>query len=178
MRLFSEFGSLRGGLKWWYIECITKLASDGMIGWTSMMNCKNDDSSLLSTVLLYQWLEPLSSDLDRLTLVMKALWSFTTSETNPVTQRHISEHLTLQQHRCENLKSLDWKKWAQKSTKLLSRPSVKGKVKAVCGSYSTDALRHIVLLPEWVPSFISRGAEHTKQRERPLLAKEGTIPGI
>ena len=46
---------------------------------------------------------------------------------------------------------------------------------AVCGSYSTAALRHIVLLPEWVPSFISRGAAHTKRRERPLLAKEGTI---
>ena len=54
----------------------------------------------------------------------------------------------------------------------------KVKVKAVCGSYSTAALRHIVLLPEWVPSFISRGAAHTKRRERPLLAKEGTIPGI
>ena len=27
-------------------------------------------------------------------------------------------------------------------------------------------------------SFISRGAAHTKRRERPLLAKEGTIPGI
>jgi hypothetical protein len=39
-------------------------------------------------------------------------------------------------------------------------------------------LRHIVLLPERVPSFISRGAAHTKWRERPLLAKEGTIPGI
>jgi hypothetical protein len=39
-------------------------------------------------------------------------------------------------------------------------------------------LRHIVLLPERVPSFISRGAAHTKRRERPLLAKEGTIPGI
>ena len=45
-------------------------------------------------------------------------------------------------------------------------------------SYTTAALRHIVLLPEWVPSFISRGAAHTKRRERPLLAKEGTIPGI
>ena len=56
---------------------------------------------------------------------------------------------------------------------------VKGKkVKAVGGSYSTAALRHIVLLPERVPSFISRGAAHTKLRERPLLAKEGTIPGI
>jgi hypothetical protein len=55
----------------------------------------------------------------------------------------------------------------------------KGKnVKAVCGSYSTAALWHIVLLPERVPSFISRGAVHTKRRERPLLAKEGTIPGI
>ena len=52
------------------------------------------------------------------------------------------------------------------------------KVKAVCGSYSTVALRHIVLLPEWVPSFISRGAAHTKQLEGPLLGKEGTIPGI
>ena len=55
---------------------------------------------------------------------------------------------------------------------------VKVKVKAVCESYSTDALRHIVLLLERVPSFISRGAAHTKRRERPLLAKEGTIPGI
>ena len=54
----------------------------------------------------------------------------------------------------------------------------KVKLKAVCGSYSTDALRHIVLLPEWDPSFISRGAAHTKRRERPLLAMEGTIPGI
>ena len=45
---------------------------------------------------------------------------------------------------------------------------VKVKVKAVCGSYRTDAMRHIVLLPEWVPSFISRGAAHTKRRERPL----------
>ena len=52
------------------------------------------------------------------------------------------------------------------------------KVKAVGGSYSTAALRHIVLLPELVPSFISRGTAHTKRRERPLLAKEGTIPGI
>ena len=52
------------------------------------------------------------------------------------------------------------------------------KVKAVCGSYSTAALRHIVLLPKWVPSFISRGAGHTKRRERPVLVKEGTIPGI
>ena len=52
------------------------------------------------------------------------------------------------------------------------------KVKAVCGSYSTAPLRHIVLLPEWVPSFISRGAAHTKRHERPLLAKEGTIPVI
>ena len=55
---------------------------------------------------------------------------------------------------------------------------IKVKVKAVCGSYSTDALRHIVLLPEWVPLFISRGTAHTKWHERPLLAKEGTIPGI
>ena len=55
---------------------------------------------------------------------------------------------------------------------------VKVKVKAICGSYSTAALRHIVLLPEWVPSFIPRGAAHTKQRDRPLLAKEGTILGI
>ena len=54
----------------------------------------------------------------------------------------------------------------------------KKKVKVVCGSYSTAALRHIVLLPQWVPSFISRGAAHTKPRDRPLLAKEGTIPGI
>ena len=55
---------------------------------------------------------------------------------------------------------------------------LKVKVKAVCGSYSTAALRRIVLLPEWVPSFISRGAANTKRRERPLLAKEGTIPEI
>ena len=54
----------------------------------------------------------------------------------------------------------------------------KVKVKAVCGSYSTAALRHIVLLPEWVSSFIFRSAAHTKRRDRPLLAKEGTIPGI
>ena len=52
------------------------------------------------------------------------------------------------------------------------------KLKAVCESYSTDALRHIGLLLEIVPSFISRGAAHTKRREIPLLAKEGTIPGI
>ena len=52
------------------------------------------------------------------------------------------------------------------------------KIKAVCGSYSTPALRHIVFLPKLVPSFISRGAAHTKRRERPLLAKEGTISGI
>ena len=39
-------------------------------------------------------------------------------------------------------------------------PHIKVKVKAVCGSYSTAALRHIVLLPEWVPPFISRGAAH------------------
>ena len=51
-------------------------------------------------------------------------------------------------------------------------------MKAVFGSYSTAALRRIVFLPELVPSFISRGAAHTKRRERPLLAKEGTIPGI
>ena len=54
----------------------------------------------------------------------------------------------------------------------------KVKLKAVCGSYSTAALRHIVFFLERVPSFISRGAAHTKRRERPLLAKEGTIPGI
>jgi len=45
------------------------------------------------------------------------------------------------------------------------------KVKAVCESYSTAALRHIVLLLERVPSFVSRGAAHTERRER--LAKEG-----
>ena len=56
--------------------------------------------------------------------------------------------------------------------------SIDNEVKAVYGPYSTAALRHIVLLPEWVPSFIFRGAVHTKRRERPLLAKEGTIPGI
>ena len=43
------------------------------------------------------------------------------------------------------------------------------------GLFSTAALRHIVLLPKLVPSFISRGAAHTKRRERPLLAKEGAI---
>jgi hypothetical protein len=52
------------------------------------------------------------------------------------------------------------------------------KVKAVYGSYSTAALWHIVLLPERLPSFISRGAAHTKRRDRPLLEKEGTISGI
>ena len=55
---------------------------------------------------------------------------------------------------------------------------IKVKVKAVCESYSTDALRHVVLLLERVPSFISRGAAHTKRRERPLLEKEGTILAI
>jgi hypothetical protein len=60
-----------------------------------------------------------------------------------------------------------------------SPPYAKGKnVKAVCGSYSTAALWRIVLLPERFPSFISRGAAHTKRRERPLLAKEGTMSGI
>jgi hypothetical protein len=39
-------------------------------------------------------------------------------------------------------------------------------------------LRHIVLLPERDTSFISRGAAQTKRRDRPLLAKEGTIPVI
>ena len=67
---------------------------------------------------------------------------------------------------------------ATQITSLGIRRRRKKKVKAVCGSYSTAALRHIVLLPELVPSFISRGAGHTKQLERPLLAKEGTIPGI
>jgi hypothetical protein len=52
------------------------------------------------------------------------------------------------------------------------------KVKAVCGSYSTAPLWHIVLLPERFPSLISRGDAHTKRRERPLLAKERTISGI
>ena len=42
--------------------------------------------------------------------------------------------------------------------------SKKVKVKAFCGSYSTAALRHIVLLPKWVPLSISRGAAHTKRR--------------
>jgi hypothetical protein len=55
---------------------------------------------------------------------------------------------------------------------------VKVKVKAVCGSYSTSTLWHIVLLPERIPSFISRGAAHAKRRERPLVVKEGTIHGI
>ena len=59
-----------------------------------------------------------------------------------------------------------------------SAESKKVKVKTICGSYSTAALRHIVLLPKWVPSFISRGAAHTKWRDSHLLAKEGTIPGI
>jgi hypothetical protein len=35
--------------------------------------------------------------------------------------------------------------------------------------------RRIVLLPERVSSYISRCAAHTKRRERPLLAKEGTV---
>ena len=61
---------------------------------------------------------------------------------------------------------------------IMETVALKVKVKAVCASYSTAALRHIVLIPEWVPSFISRGAAHTKRRERPLLTKEGTIPGI
>jgi hypothetical protein len=60
----------------------------------------------------------------------------------------------------------------------LQKRLLKKKVKAVCGSYSTAALWHIVLLPERVPSFVSRGAAHIKRRERPLLAKEGTISGI
>jgi hypothetical protein len=47
--------------------------------------------------------------------------------------------------------------------------STKVKVKAVCGSYSTAALWHIVLLPEGVPSFISRGAAHTKRRKELYL---------
>ena len=68
-----------------------------------------------------------------------------------------------------------WNMWSIDSNK---EYCIKVKVKVVCGSYITAALRHIVLLPEWVPSFISRGAAHTKRRERPLLAKEGTIPRI
>jgi hypothetical protein len=63
---------------------------------------------------------------------------------------------------------------------VICMPSNHGKdthTKAVCGSYRTAALWHIVLLPERVPSFISRGIAHTKRRERPLLAKEGTISG-
>jgi len=36
----------------------------------------------------------------------------------------------------------------QKAYKCLGKVKVKVKVKAVCGSYSTDALRHIVILPE------------------------------
>ena len=40
----------------------------------------------------------------------------------------------------------------------------KVKLKAICRSYSTAALRHIVLLPKLLPSFISRGAAHTKRR--------------
>ena len=39
-------------------------------------------------------------------------------------------------------------------------------------------LQHCCLEAYCTPSFISRGAAHTKRRERPLLAKEGTIPGI
>jgi hypothetical protein len=35
--------------------------------------------------------------------------------------------------------------------------------------------RRIVLLPERVPSFFSRGAAKTKRRERPLLTKEAII---
>lgn len=92
-----------------------------MIGWTRMMNCKSDDSSLLSTVLLYQWLVPLSSEMDGSTLVMKALRSFTTSETNPVTQCHISDDSNIAV-RTSNLSTE--RRWAQKSTKPQSRPSV------------------------------------------------------
>jgi hypothetical protein len=54
----------------------------------------------------------------------------------------------------------------------------KGKGKGRLWVLSTAALWHIVLLPEQVPSFISRGTAHTKRRDRPLLAKEGTISGI
>ena len=64
------------------------------------------------------------------------------------------------------------------SSKVVWRVLKKVKVKAVCVSYSTAALRHILLLPECVPSFIFRGAAHIKRRERPLLEKEGTIHGI
>jgi hypothetical protein len=59
----------------------------------------------------------------------------------------------------------------EKKRKEREREEEREKVKAVCGSCSTAALWHIVLLAERVPA-------HTKQRERPLLAKEGTVPGI
>jgi hypothetical protein len=45
----------------------------------------------------------------------------------------------------------------------------------VVGPISTAAMKaYCTLTPNGVPSFISRGAAHTKWRERPLLAKDGT----
>ena len=35
-----------------------------------------------------------------------------------------------------------------RSVQIMSKEMVKVKVKVICGSYSTAALRHIVLLPE------------------------------
>jgi hypothetical protein len=72
-----------------------------------------------------------------------------------------------------------WKLPRSKDFGTRSKMEVKKvKVKAVSGSYGTAALLHTVLLPERIPSFISRGAADTKRRERPLPAKEGTIYGI
>jgi len=105
-----------------------------------MMNCKNDDSSLLSTVLLDQWLVPLSSDSDRLTPIMKALQSSTTSEINRVTQCHLSKYLMLQRHHCENLKISQLKKVGTEehktAIKTLSVPSYNqtGHLSAVQGT--------------------------------------------
>ena len=46
------------------------------------------------------------------------------------------------------------------------------KVKAICGSYSTAALRHIVLLPDWVP-FIHLQRRCTHQAAWETSASEG-----
>ena len=59
-------------------------------------------------------------------------------------------------------------RWYKTFIIVLLQLNQKVKVKAVCGSYSTDALRHIVLLPECIPSFISRGAAHTPRGVRDL----------
>jgi hypothetical protein len=56
---------------------------------------------------------------------------------------------------------------------------VKVKVKLRCGAlFSTEALWLIVLLTPKEFLHSSLEALHAKRRERPLLAKEGTIVGI